>query len=290
MNPTVQTQFAFADPNANPLTINELIALLNTLVASQILPEDTFAPYVISHDAPDPDHQDFAWIQTDTAGNPIAVKTFVGGNWRRVYNGMMGEVRGFTGAPGYTDSDPSLFDTTGKGRIGLEYDGWAICNGANGTPNLTDRFLIGAHMDDSEMQTGHGFGGNGWFSYLDLGGTTKAVVDNTTMATNGKSTTMLAENNLPPLDNSRLDPATGAQESPGLYLQGFEAKDGVDHLPDTKPIIDGMYANMKPHDHLIIKYGPDPPLPGGGTPLNPQIGLQTLPPYYILAWITFIGY
>lgn len=33
------------------------------------------------------------------------------------------------------------FDSTGKGRVGTSYHGWAIANGNNGTPNLSDRFV-----------------------------------------------------------------------------------------------------------------------------------------------------
>lgn len=33
------------------------------------------------------------------------------------------------------------FDATGLGNNGGKYEGWAICNGNNGAPNLTDRFV-----------------------------------------------------------------------------------------------------------------------------------------------------
>lgn len=35
----------------------------------------------------------------------------------------------------------AYFDSTGQGKQGGEYDGWAICNGNNGTPNLAGRFI-----------------------------------------------------------------------------------------------------------------------------------------------------
>lgn len=37
-----------------------------------------------------------------------------------------------------------LFDATGKGIDGTIMSGWAIANGNNGTPNLVDKFIIGA--------------------------------------------------------------------------------------------------------------------------------------------------
>ncbi len=35
------------------------------------------------------------------------------------------------------------FDPTGKGKTGTSCQGWAICNGNNGTPDLTNRFIVG---------------------------------------------------------------------------------------------------------------------------------------------------
>jgi hypothetical protein len=37
--------------------------------------------------------------------------------------------------------------------------GWALCNGQNGTPNLTDRFIMGTVSDFSNAQDGRRFGG-----------------------------------------------------------------------------------------------------------------------------------
>jgi len=41
-------------------------------------------------------------------------------------------------------TDASLFDGTGKGIVGSKMEGWAICNGNNGTPNLRGRFIVGS--------------------------------------------------------------------------------------------------------------------------------------------------
>lgn len=38
---------------------------------------------------------------------------------------------------------PINFDTSGLGRSGLQYEGWAICNGNNGTTNDNGRTYIG---------------------------------------------------------------------------------------------------------------------------------------------------
>jgi hypothetical protein len=36
------------------------------------------------------------------------------------------------------------FDSTGKGKTGTKVQGWALCNGQNSTPDLRDRFVVGA--------------------------------------------------------------------------------------------------------------------------------------------------
>ena len=41
-----------------------------------------------------------------------------------------------------------------SGTTGTIPSGWALCNGANGTPNLTDRFIVGAGSTYGVNQTG----------------------------------------------------------------------------------------------------------------------------------------
>lgn len=157
MNPPVHTQFAPPDPNVTPLNLIQLVEVLNRLVSSEITGD--YITYLRQSDPPGPDDHDKVWIQVDTAGRPLAVKTFYGGTgsgaWRRVYNGMLGEVRGYTGDPS-TD-----FDENGLGKIGEEYDGWHLCNGKDGVPDLSDRFLIAAHMNNVDAQ---GFQDGEWLT------------------------------------------------------------------------------------------------------------------------------
>jgi microcystin-dependent protein len=42
----------------------------------------------------------------------------------------------------------SNFDITGKGKSGTDKEGWAICNGENGTPNMLGQFVVGAKSGD----------------------------------------------------------------------------------------------------------------------------------------------
>jgi len=51
--------------------------------------------------------------------------------------------------------DATLFDASGNGVVGSKMDGWAICNGNNTTPNLVDRFVVGAgrNNQDANLET-----------------------------------------------------------------------------------------------------------------------------------------
>lgn len=70
------------------------------------------------------------WLKTDVAGRPLGLYAYYNGNWRKVYTGVgVGEIRMF-------HYPPTEFDGTGRGTVGGNWDGWAICNGNNATPNL----------------------------------------------------------------------------------------------------------------------------------------------------------
>lgn len=43
----------------------------------------------------------------------------------------------------YTGVFANLFDGSGRGKPGTQVEGWAICDGRNGSPNLIDRFIVG---------------------------------------------------------------------------------------------------------------------------------------------------
>jgi hypothetical protein len=292
-NPAVKTQFGFADPNASPITINDLIALLNTLISSSIEPEypndehPTFRLfYIIGPDEPSPEDHDKLWIQTDSTSRPIAAKLFTNGAWRRIYNGMLGEIRGFTGEPGYGPAyPPHFFNESGRGNIGGPYDGWAICNGQNGTPDLSDQFLIGAHLNKHDSHPAYKDGH--WVTFIPGEGTEAGQE----LPTGGAFSEMIMPINLPPLDNSLPDPITNVLPEVGLYITGREYKIDATHT-DVLPLIDDNYAGGDPptgpgsHTQLLVKYGADP----RANPPRPQRKLPVTPPFYALAWITFIGY
>ncbi len=54
----------------------------------------------------------------------------------------------------YSGSTAGLFDGTGLGESTTKMRGWAICNGNNGTPDLRDKFVVGAGSTYSVSNTG----------------------------------------------------------------------------------------------------------------------------------------
>ena len=194
---------------------------------------------------------------------------------------MLGEIRGFTGAPGYGPA-PALFNTNGRGNIGLEYDGWHICNGRDGVVDLSDKFIIGAHMNRNPNNT-HPDYDHGWQTWQTFAGDE----NETTAKTGGANGSMIEMKHLPPMDNSIEDPDTHTKPAPGLYINAKEAKDAAEHTT-VEPLIDINYANLKPHSKLLINYGADPADHKGS--VGPQQKFPTLPPFYCMAWITFVGY
>lgn len=141
MSVPITVGFANPEPGVCPGTFGETVGLLNTLLSGSI--PSPFTPYVVSEETPAVDQQAYLWVKLNGAGQPLGLFKYYGGNWRRVHNGVPGEVRMFKGDP------TGKFDGTGKGILQTDWDGWALCNGSNGTTNLTDRFIISAHMDGS---------------------------------------------------------------------------------------------------------------------------------------------
>lgn len=243
-NPAVLTTFVNPDPNAAPLTVTQLVQLLNSLVSSTI--QGTYIPYVISNDTPGADDHDKAWIVLDTNGRPTDIKIWYNGNWRRVYNGMLGEVRGYNG-------DPTVdFDTDGLGLVGGRYDGWHLCNGKDGTPDLSDKFLIGGHMNNSHGHTGYS---SGWQTFVD---------GSTDQKTGGNHSVTLdaAHTYEPPIDVVVYKrSAPGDTSDPAGNLAGVTPEPATDvHL----------YNNS-----------------GGNTTPDP---INILNPFVALGWIIFVGY
>jgi hypothetical protein len=141
MSTAVEITFDNPAPGACPADFSALVALLRTLVSGEITTD--FQTFVVSASTPSVDDQDKLWFKVDGSGRPLGIFKYYSGNWRRFYNGVLGEVRMFNGDP------TGKFDGTGKGILGTDWDGWALMNGNNGTENISNLFIIAAHMDGS---------------------------------------------------------------------------------------------------------------------------------------------
>lgn len=136
----VQVSFANPAPEDCPQTFQENIDLLNELVSGSVVASIT--PYIRQAATPSVDQQNLIWHKIDVDGRPIGTFHFYGGAWRREYSGRQDELRYFRG-------DPAMhFESNGRGIVGGEWDGFALANGNNGTPNLSDQFIVCAKMDD----------------------------------------------------------------------------------------------------------------------------------------------
>jgi hypothetical protein len=242
------------DPNAAPLNLQQLFTLLNLHLISNIVGD--YTPYVLQNGEPGADDQDKVWFQLDSQGRPIAIKVHWNGTWRRIYNGMMNEIRGYNGNPG-TD-----FDSTGWGNVGGEYDGWHLCNGNDGAPDYSDQFMIGAHMNNE----GHsGYVDNEWVSWIG---------DDTGKHVGGEKDVTLAAANM--FKDTAGDIGQFEVGRYGITPGGGETLDG------TKPLF-GKVAIGDPTKNIAVPVQAT----GGNTTPDP---ISIIPPFVALAWIIFLGY
>jgi hypothetical protein len=238
----VEISFATPAPEDCPTTFTENVELLNELVSGSIVANIT--PYVRQAATPGVDQQNLVWHKIDVDGRPIGTFHFYSGSWRREYSGRQDEIRYYMG-------DPAIhFESNGRGIVGGEWDGFALCNGNNGTPNLSDKFIVGAKMDD----LGVGYPTNGpW----------KTNVSGSAESTGGVNEITLT-------DDTTYRPAKPAVE---LFRR---TADG-----ETPDAAGGLFGFGPDGASEIIAADP-----GNETP----DAIPTLPPFYALAITKWIGY
>lgn len=238
----VEIEFANPDPEDCPLTFIELVVLLNELVSGNVVA--TITPYIRQAATPGVDQQDLVWHKIDVDGRPLGTYHFYGGAWRKQYSGKIGEIVFYSGDPGV-----DFTEAGGKGTVGGDWDGWQICNGNNGSPNLTDKFIVGAKMDDLGV------------GYPTPNGPWKTNVTGETAQTGGANEVTLTEATTyrPALDAIKMSnwQADGNSQNSGGGLWGL-----------------GSAHTLLPADDGNLT--PDP--------------IDTLPPFYALAYVVFQGY
>jgi hypothetical protein len=265
MNPTVSVELANPDPNVDPQSLPDLWAILNATVHGELDGGDNTS-YLEQPGIPSVDDEGKAWVEL-SSGKPLSLKIFFNGVWRRAYNGMLGEIRMYSGPPG-GDTDPT-FDKDGKGKAGGQYDGWQICNGNNGSPDMSDQFIIGAHMNKALSHPDYA---DGWVTFADA---------KNDLQSGGSKDHKIVAQDLPPINPGGLT-AVPPEPTSSLIVHGFKYVAGNTKTP-AQPIVDRHYGNMLTHTFPITSYGANPP------DFN-QNALPTVPPYLAMAFIIFIGY
>lgn len=248
-NPLLTVGFANPDPGTEITTLQSLVTELNALISASI--QGTYIPYVIGSSTPAVDDQDKAWHRVDAQGRPLGTFLFYNGSWRREYTGLPKQLRMFTGDPA------TFFSGTGLGLTTGEWDGWAICNGQNGTTNLSNLFVVGGQMDNVGIS---GYS-SGW----------QTNVTGAALKTGGASSYALINNNLPTMNVQVTGKAYQAAANTGLPRAIVSADwSGADKV-DPNP---------------IATFGSNP----SASPAVPQVAVPTTPPFYALAYCQWVGY
>jgi hypothetical protein len=122
-------------PACYPSDVNAMLTLITTGGGiSGTIPDQAGGGIFVGATPPGSSLTNKVWFKTDAAGRPLAIYEFYNGNWRKVYTGaIVGEIRMYFGSS-------AAFDGTGRGIVGGDLDGWCLCNGNNGTPNLHNFF------------------------------------------------------------------------------------------------------------------------------------------------------
>lgn len=245
MSLDVDILFDTPAPETCPTTFAELVSELQSLVSGEVTTE--IIPYIVGVDTPAAEDQDKVWERLDANGRPIGRYVFYDGNWRKEYTVGVGAIMLYNG-------DPALDfgETGGRGTIGGQFDGWQLCNGENGSPDLSDRFIVGAKMSD--LAVGYPEGDGPWKT---------SVSGETTQSGDGVS-------------EITLDADTTYQPSVASVVVGKHEATG------NTPASDGpLYGSNLTYPLTIV------PAVAGNT--EPD-AIPTLPKYYALALIVFIGY
>lgn len=245
MSLPLSISFASAAPEDCPTTLTELVVLLNALISGTL--EGDFKPYVTGAATPSVDDQDKVWHRQDSNGRPIGTYVFYSGTWRRQYGQPVGTIAMYSGNP--------AVDFAGSGHagtVGGDYDGWQICSGENGAPDLSDKFIVGAKMSD----IGTGYPTNGPWK-------TTVTGESTASGAGVHDITLSAANTYAPAE--------------AALVLGHWTADG--NTPNAGGGLIGLSGGAADFNLVnAIAGNPTPP------------AIPTLPSYYSLAFIIFQGY
>jgi hypothetical protein len=281
---TATPQFGLPDPSVAPINFIGVVQQLNALaLASQLggtggLP---VVPIQVGSTTPPPPPVGTnmsIWFVTDPNGRPLEIRLYytapgaVSG-WRRFYTGKSGQIEMFTGNPA------TFFDANHLGKVNTDWDGWQLCTplghaaNPNLVPDLSDKFIVGSGNFSSTF---------GWTSNVSDGTTqlSNDTVNDHHGVLRGTSTHLIQNTDLPGYV---------------LAIQGHEYNAGVGAKNFFSVIVDANFAGPlvtqdAPNTGGVVTNPDPPPLQIGAVPPIIQTPLQTVPPYFILAYAAWIGY
>lgn len=188
------------------------------------------------------------WFKDEANGNAVGVFMYYSGKWRPIPPGAdVSALKYFSG------DWTQYFDSTGLGLINTRWDGYALANGNNGTPNLQNTFIaVGSYYQ----------AGTGWVTQVENAGTF--------LNSGGQSTTSLTVEMLPALTWQILV----EQQFSGIHGSGGEYVLSTDQGPSDNEDAQQMQS--------LTMF--DPKTVGGFKPI------YTLPPYIALGVAMWVGY
>ena len=214
-------------PFTNP---SDLCTLLRPLLSGSV--EQDIQTFVYSYDTPAVEDQGLLWFRLDSDGRLKGVYNFFNAVWVREEPPVSARFGFFTGDPN-TYFDASGLGLKGPGPIAMDYWGWALMNGENGTPNLSDRFLIMGAMDNVSV-VGYDAGAGGW----------RTGIRGSPEGTGGSAEITLAEENLPLLTVGLHDADGSAPGGGPLYGTGTGATADIygSSGPTAVSVVNPFYA------------------------------------------------
>jgi hypothetical protein len=145
-----------------------------------------------------------------------------------------------------------------SGAVAEVPEGWAICDGENGTPNLVDRFIVGAGST---------------YDPADTGGSATALIsshEGTAVSEHSGAGASLSNNHAGTHTHGITRATSGGDFGPGAvpFVVSVDTPTGAESADPTAHVV----TNTQAGPHVVT----DP---------DDHAAIATLPPYYALAFI-----
>jgi len=152
-----------------------------------------------------------------------------------------------------------------SGKISDIPEGWALCDGTNGTPDLRDRFIVGAKQDDNEVAKTSITG-----SLTKSGGSVTITEANLPSHSHGVGTLTVANESA----HTHILQSQGGSGSPGLKSLEETVPGGQDYPRWGQSALNSRAGTPTPHTHTL-----------SGNTSAIGSGASYTQPYYALAFI-----